>query len=154
MRIEEEYFMKKIIILIALLLTLSSCSNGIKGVAEPPKISVYSVRLGQFSFTEGNAVIALRVKNPNPFNIPLRGLDYGLSLNNVRVAEGTVQKNLTITSHEDRIIEIPVTFKLAKLLQAVPELIRTRNFTYDLSGNTRFPLLNIPFKRVGRVGSY
>ncbi len=146
--------MKKIILFITMVVMLSSCANGIKGIAEPPQISVYSVRMGQLSFTEGNVIIALRVKNPNPFNIPLRGLDYGLSLNNVKVAEGTVQKNLTITSHEDRIIEIPVKFKLTNLLQAVPDLIRTRKFTYDLSGNTHFPLLNIPFKRVGRVGTY
>ncbi len=146
--------MKKIVLFLAMLLTLASCSSGIKGVVEPPQISVYSVRMGQLTFTEGSAIIALRVKNPNAFSIPLRGLDYGLSLNSVKVAQGTVQKNLTITGHEDRIIEIPVNFKLSNLIQAVPDLIRTRKFTYELSGNTQFPLLSIPFSRVGRVGTY
>lgn len=149
--------MKKILLLITFILsltTLSSCSSGIKGVVEPPSISVYGVRMGDLSFTEGNMTIALRVKNPNAFSIPLRGLDYGLSINSVKIASGNVQKNLTITGHEDRIIEIPVTFKPTTLIQAVPDLIRSRKLTYDLSGSTQFPLLNIPFKRVGRVGSY
>ena len=149
--------MKKILLFITLLFsltTLTSCSSGIKGVVEPPKISVYGVRMGNLSFTEGNMIIALRVKNPNAFSIPLRGMDYGLSINNIKIASGNVQKNLTISGHEDRIIEIPVTFKPTILIQAVPDLIRSRQLTYDLSGSTQFPLLTIPFKRVGRVGRY
>ena len=146
--------MKKILLLITFILALSSCSNGIKGVVESPKISVYGVRMGDISFTEGNVVIALRVKNPNKFSIPLRGLDYGLSINSVQIATGSVQKNLTISGNEDRIIEIPVKFNPFTLVQAVPDLIKNRKLTYDLSGSTQFPLLNIPFKRVGRVGSY
>lgn len=137
-----------------LMFGLSACTGGIKGVAEPPQISVYGVRLGDFSLTQGNVVIALRVKNPNAFSIPLRGLDYGLALNNVKVATGTVQKNLTITGGEDRIIEVPVDFNLLTLAKAVPDIVRTRKFTYDLNGTTHFPLMNIPFQRVGRVGTY
>ncbi len=146
--------MKKIIFLISVLLTLASCTGGIKGVAEPPKISVYGVRLADVSLTQGKAIIALRVVNPNPYSLPLRGLNYNLLLNNLKVAEGAVQKNLTITSHEDRIIEIPVNIQFTSLLQTLPGLVKNRQLTYDLSGNTQFPLLNIPFKRVGRVGSY
>lgn len=146
--------MKRLLIFITLLLTLTSCSNGIKGVAEAPKVSVYGVRMGDLSFTQGNMIIALRVKNPNSFSLPLRGLDYGLSVNNIKIASGNVTKNLTITGHEDRVIEIPVNFKPSLLIQAVPNLIKSRKLTYDLSGTTQFPLINIPFKRVGRVGSY
>ncbi len=141
--------------LVAMIMALSSCSNGIKGVAEPPQISVYNVRMAGLSILErsANAVIALRIKNPNSFSIPLRGLDYGLSLNNIKVAEGSVEKNLTITGHEDRIIEIPISFKLGSLIKAVPDVLRTRKFTYDLSGHTRFPLIAVPFSRVGKVGA-
>jgi LEA14-like dessication related protein len=146
--------MKRIAILITLLLSLTACSNGIKGVVETPEISVYGVRMGNLSFTEGSMIIALRVKNPNAFSIPLRGLDYGLSVNNIKIATGSVTKNMSITGHEDRIIEIPVIFKPSTLIQAVPNLIREQKLTYDLSGTTQFPFINIPFKRVGRVGAY
>lgn len=146
--------MKKLFLILALTLGLTACSNGIKGVVEPPEISVYGVRLGEFSLTQGGVVLALRVKNPNAFSIPLRGLDYGLSLNNVQVASGNVEKNLTITGGEDRIIEVPVNFSLATLLKSVPNIVSTRKFTYDLNGTTHFPYLNIPFQRVGRVGTY
>ncbi len=123
-------------------------------MAEPPKISVYGVRLADLSLTQGKAILALRIENPNPYSIPLRGLNYNLLLNNIKVAEGDVQKNLTITGHEDRIIEVPVNIQFASLLQTLPGLVKTRKFTYDLSGNTQFPFLSIPFKRIGRVGAY
>lgn len=145
---------KKIGLLLFFVLSLSACSTGVKGVAETPEVSVYGVKIANMNLSEANLALALRVKNPNAFSIPLRGFDYGLALNGVQVAQGSERKNLTISAKEDRIIEIPVKIGLMQLVQAVPDIVKSRNFTYDLKGKAHLPLLNLPFQRVGKVGNY
>lgn len=145
---------KKLGLLLFLILSLSACSTGVKGVAETPEVSVYGVKIANMNLSEANLALALRVKNPNAFSIPLRGFDYGLSLNGVEVAKGSESKNLTISAKEDRIIEIPVRIGLMQLVQAVPDIVKSRNFTYDLKGKAHLPLVNLPFQRIGKVGNY
>lgn len=145
---------RKIITVLLLALTLGACSNGIKGIAEPPKISVYGVRLANMSLTEGNLLVALRIDNPNSYALPLNGLDYVLSLNGIGIANGKETKNLTISAKQDRIIEIPVKFNPLTLLRTVPDIVKSGKFTYDLSGHAHFPVLNLPFQRTGQVGAY
>lgn len=144
---------KKMIVLFWFLGVLTGCSsNGLKGIAESPDVKVEGVRLAKLSFTSADAILSLRIRNPNSFTIPLRGLDYALALNNVSVAQGSLQQNLSVAARQTRRVEIPVSFKLIELIQTVPSIVRSRNFTYQLKGNTHFPFINIPFSRVGRVG--
>ncbi|MCK5727004.1 MAG: LEA type 2 family protein [Thiotrichaceae bacterium] len=144
---------QQFIILITLSFVLSACtSTGLKGVVESPEVKVKGVRLDKLTFTTAEAILSLNIKNPNAFMVPLRGLDYSLSLNSVSVAQGKLEKNLSIESHQSRMIEIPVSFKLLELIQTVPSIVRSRDFTYQLKGNTHFPFINIPFSRIGRVG--
>jgi LEA14-like dessication related protein len=146
--------LKKMMVVLVMVLMMNACSNGIKGVAEPPKVSVYSVRMANMSLTEGNLLVALRVTNPNSYALPLNGLDYKLSLNGINIADGEKVKNFTIDANQDRIIEIPVKFSLLTLLRTIPGIVKTGRFTYDLSGNAHFPIINLPFQRTGQVGSY
>lgn len=146
--------LKQIISLLFIALFMSACSNGIKGVAEPPKISVYGVKMAKMSLSEGSLLVALRVTNPNSYALPLNGLDYKLSLNGVAIADGKKTKNFTIDANQDRIIEIPIQFSLLTLLSTIPNIVKTRRFTYDLSGNAHFPIINLPFQRTGKVGAY
>lgn len=146
--------LKKMLCLLLVLSLLSACSGGIKGVAEPPKVAVYGVRMAKMSLSEGNLLVALRVTNPNSYALPLNGLDYKLSLNGIDIAGGQRTKNFTIDAKQDRIIEIPVTFSLLTLLRTVPNIVKTGQFTYDLSGHAHFPVVNLPFQRTGKVGAY
>ena len=145
--------MKKLMMLLWLSFALVGCTaNGLKGLAESPDVKVDGVRLAKLSFTSADAILSLRVRNPNSFTIPLRGLDYALSLNNVSVAKSSLQKNINLSARQTRVVEIPVSFKIIELIQTVPSIVRSRDFTYQLKGNTHFPFINIPFSRVGRVG--
>jgi len=146
--------LKKMIAVLVVALVMSACSNGIKGVAEPPTVSVYGVKIANMSLSEGNLLVALRITNPNSYALPLNGLDYKLSLNGVSIADGEKTKNFTIDAKQDRIIEIPVKFSLLTLLRTIPGIVKTGQFTYDLSGNAHFPIINLPFQRTGKVGAY
>jgi LEA14-like dessication related protein len=135
-------------------LFLSACSNGIKGVAETPEITVSGVKLGQFSLAGGDATLALKVRNPNSFSIPLRGLDYGLKLNGAEVAKGRTEGKLTLAGGETRIIQVPVQLDMMKLIRVAPGVLLDRRLNYDLSGHAHFPFINLPFQRTGDVGAY
>ena len=144
--------LKKMIAGFVIALIMSACSNGIKGVVEPPKVSVYGVKVANMSLSKGSLLVALRVTNPNSYALPLNGLDYKLSLNGVPIADGRKTKNFTIDANQDRIIEIPVAFSLLTLLRTIPGIVKTGQFTYDLSGNAHFPVISLPFQRTGQVG--
>ncbi len=131
---------------------LTSCtSNGIKGVAEAPDVSVEEVKIERMSFTGGQAVVTLNVSNPNAFAIPLNGFDYALKLNGIQVANGAEQGNMSIDGRGNRLIKVPVKLSLTELIRFAPQLLMNRSITYELAGLAKFPLVNVPFRRTGGV---
>ena len=145
----------RVLITLVFVLLLSACSNSaVKAIPKAPEVSVYGVKIAKMSFTEAQLNLALRINNPNSFSIPLRGFDYALNLNGIPVAKGTDTKNLTISSGEDRIIEVPIVVSLMELFRTVPAIVKSRKFTYNLDGRAHFPLVKLPFKRTGLVGNY
>ena len=78
------------------LLTACSGSNGIKGIAEPPTVSVKHVQFERLSWQGGQATFLLDITNPNAFTLPLSGFDYSLKLNTIEVANGEQKQSIKI----------------------------------------------------------
>ena len=133
-----------------LCLLLSACSsNGLKGIAETPKVQVHKVEMGNFNLNGGSAVFILNISNPNSFPIPLTGFDYGLRLNGIEVANGIKEQRVTIGAKQSQKLEVPLTLSFTNMLNMLPNLLRTRKVDYSLGGNLHFPWIKIPFQRVG-----
>ena len=129
---------------------LSACSsNGIKGLVEQPTIQVHKVEMGHFSLSGGSATFVLDIQNPNNFAIPLTGLDYGLRLNGVQVAEGVKEQRVTIGANQSQKLEIPLQFSFGNMVNMLPGLLRNRSLNYDLGGSIHLPWFKIPFNRAG-----
>ncbi|MEB8432110.1 MULTISPECIES: LEA type 2 family protein [Cocleimonas] len=129
---------------------LSACSSsGIKGLVEQPTIQVHKVQMGNFSLSGGSATFVLDIQNPNNFAIPLTGLDYGLRLNGVQVAEGSKAERVTIGAKQSQKLEIPLQFSFGNMLNMLPGLLRNRSVNYDLGGSIHLPWFKIPFNRAG-----
>jgi len=136
--------------LLVIALFLSACSsNGIKGLVEQPTIQVHKVQMGNFSLSGGSATFVLDIQNPNNFAIPLTGLDYGLRLNGVQVAEGNKSERVTIGARQSQKLEIPLQFSFSNMLNMLPGLLRNRSVNYDLGGSIHLPWFKIPFNRAG-----
>ena len=138
------------LLVVALAAFLSACSSGgIKGFVEQPTIQVHKVEMGNFSLSRGSATFVLDIQNPNSFAIPLTGLDYGLRLNGVQVAEGNKTERVTIGAKQSQKLEIPLQFSFSNMLNMLPGLLRNRSVNYDLGGSIHLPWFKIPFNRAG-----
>lgn len=136
---------------ILILSMLSSCSDGIKGVVERPKIQVHKVEMGGFSLSGGTANIVLDIQNPNRFSIPLSGMDYGIKLNGIQVAKGVKEQKTTIKGGESQKVSLPISLSFTNMMHMIPGLLRDRNLNYDLDGSVHLPWFNIPFQRSGQT---
>lgn len=144
--------MKKIALVLPLMFVLSmlsSCTDGIKGVVERPKIQVHKVEMGNFGFSGGTATIILDIQNPNRFDIPLTGFDYGLKLNGVEVAKANKEHKTKIRAGESQKVSVPVNLSFANMMNMIPGLLRDRQVKYDLGGSVHLPWFNIPFNKTG-----
>ena len=144
--------LKRISILLSSGLLLQACASGVPGVIEQPKISIQNIGLQDISLTEGVAVVTLNVANPNAFPIPLKGIQYGLSLNGHPVASGDQAQDMSIGARQEMPINIPVKLDFMQLLQLAPEAMKTRSLQYDLTGAVKLPFISVPFQRQGGVG--
>lgn len=145
-------FSKNLLALFMVLFLLSACSsNGIKGVAEAPGVSVEGVKVDYMSIMGGQATVMLNVSNPNTFAIPLNGFDYSLKLNGIQVANGREKGNMSIDGRGNRQINVPVKLSLLELIRFAPQLLSKKGLTYELAGSAHFPLVNVPFRRTGGV---
>ncbi|WP_020560120.1 LEA type 2 family protein [Thiofilum flexile] len=132
-------------------LVLQGCAS-VPGVLEQPKISVQDASLQSVSLTQGNAVIAIQITNPNAFPLPIRGVGYGLNLNQVRVAQGQQQLAQSIAPHSTIPLNIPIQLQFVEIARLIPRLISERKVQYDLVGEVQLPLISIPFQKQGGIG--
>lgn len=142
---------KRILALLFPALLLQACASGVPGVIEQPKISIQNISLQEISLTQGTALVTLNVANPNAFPIPLKGIQYGLSLNGHPVASGDQAQDMSIGARQEMPINIPVKLDFMQLVQLAPEALRTRSLQYDLSGAVKLPFISVPFQRQGGV---
>ena len=140
----------KFLFTLVLAMFLSACSsNGIKGLVERPTIQVHKVEMGDFNLSGGSATFVLDIQNPNSFAIPLSGIDYGLRLNGIQIAQGVKEQRVIIGAKQSQKLEIPLHFSFTNMVNMLPGLLRNRNVNYDLGGSIHLPWFNIPFQRAG-----
>lgn len=74
---------------------LSGCSIFMRSI-EKPTASVRDVSVSSVSFSGATGQLALDVMNPNGFGVPLKGIEWQLSIGGARAVTGTVQLSQTI----------------------------------------------------------
>ena len=141
------------LILIFSLFILTACSTGagIKGIAEPPNVSVQNVQMERLNWQGGEATFTLNVSNPNAFPLPLTGFDYQLKLNDVAVANGDREESITIPARQSKQVSVPLKLSFVNIASMLPGLIRQGTMQYQLAGSVHLPWLNIPFTRSGNT---
>ncbi|MBU0656582.1 MAG: LEA type 2 family protein [Gammaproteobacteria bacterium] len=143
--------LKRIFAFVFTALLLQACS-GVPGIVEQPKVSIQNIGLQNISLTQGTAIVTLNVSNPNPFPLPIRGIEYGLSLNGHPVASGDQVQEQSIGAGQEVPVSIPIRLDFVELARLAPVAWRERKLQYDLTGAVRLPLIKVPFQRQGGVG--
>lgn len=138
--------------------TLAACA-GIKPNLLAPEVSVRNVTMGKFDFSGLDFLVDLRVKNPNDINLPITGIEYGLVLQKVRVADGKQARSVTLPALGETDMPLQVTVNLLKTAtELVPLFLNKRaapkTLSYQVDGRVKLDwwyMPSIPFNKMGEV---
>lgn len=126
---------------------------------EAPQVSVRNVAMGKFDLSGLDFLVDLRVKNPNDLELPITGIEYGLVLQKVRVAEGRQAHSVILPALGETDMQLGVTVNLLKTAtELVPLFLNRRampqNLAYQLDGRVKLDwwyMPSIPFSKIGEV---
>jgi LEA14-like dessication related protein len=145
------------VILMGLILLLFSCST-IQQLTkiQNPKLSVKTVRITDFDFSDIYLTFDLQVENPNNLSISLAGFDYHLFLNNQSFLKGNQKNTLEIRSNETTIFEIPLSLNFKNIYQTYQTLKDEDSLSYkvDFGLNFKLPIVGetrLPLSTTGNV---
>lgn len=145
-------------VLLILAMSVSACSsvNALRQIVDPPKVSLANVKLVSAGLLEQRYRLSLRVQNPNGVPIPIRGLDYSVSLAGAEFANGVSASSFTLPANGEDLVEIDVSTNLIDSARRVYALLKSGDdrVAYGLSGNVQVDLpfvKSLPFSRNGEV---
>lgn len=119
--------------LLVLLLGLASCS-GMARKVEPLDVSLADLSLLDVGLVEQRFGVALRVRNPNGFDVPVEGMRYTLEVNEQPFAQGVASGRSHIPKYGEAVIQTEVTSNLNRLLPHLQALQQERRLHYRLQG--------------------
>jgi LEA14-like dessication related protein len=107
---------------IALLVVLAGCP-GIPHPLERPRVDVHSVAVQDVSLTSGVTLVAhLEVTNPNSVGLPLRAIDWQVSLDQKPIARGRVDLPATIPAKNSAPVDTTFTIGPGQAMNLVSAL--------------------------------
>ena len=134
----------KYIIAITLLLLISSCSGIGKSLVKSPDLSVTHISISKLSTTEQKINLKLRIDNPNPFTLPIRGFRYNFFVNNNEFIEGFYNNSFDIRSNGNSEIDLKLSGDLLSLIKKL-DLTLLKKIDYTISGDISLLTENLKF---------
>ncbi len=125
---------------------LSSCAS-LDNVVSAPTVSLRNVQVEDIGFDSQTFILSFDVRNPNPFPLPVKSINYGVKLDGHRFASGEAVSSFTIAAGGDGAFAISVD---VNLLQIAPELLfivrdaTLRDIPYSLEGRLA---IDIPYTK-------
>ena len=143
-----------------LILLGSLCSALLAGCAaipklEAPKLSVVSMKLQSADIFSQRLQLRMRVLNPNTRELPIKGINYRIEVNDAQLAQGATEAAFVVPAMGEAEFDVQVTANLAGALAKF--LLRGGNsetLDYRLIGSVSLSsglLRRIPFDERGSV---
>jgi LEA14-like dessication related protein len=120
---------------------------------EAPIVSLADIKFSRMGFLEQGFTLTLRLKNPNNFSLPLRGLNYVVKLNGQNFAKGVSTSRVTIAPYKEATVNVDVVSNLLGLFKPLTRLSSGESLKYSLSGNVGVvnKAFKLPFSQEGEV---
>ncbi len=139
--------------------TLPISKSGTLPVVKPPTIDLGSVALQRTSLLDQRLLLSMKVSNPNSFGLLVNKLDYDISMNGRRWAQGITDKKIEIKPAGESEIALPVSVDILSAGAALADIISSRKpVTYAVKGSAdlgtsipEFSRVKLPFNRTGTV---
>lgn len=144
----------RLLVVVALLVTASSCS-ALRPEMEAPRLALIHVAMTSADIFNQQFLVRVNVQNPNKRDLKVTGLDYTLFLEGDGFAEGVLNKPFTIPAEGETDFDMTVrTNFVSGIGRLLSRLNGRTQVNYSLEGklltDVRF-LKKIPFRETGSV---
>ena len=141
-------FFRVVFILFALLAT--GCASLMLD-AEPPEVLVTNITPLEATLFEQQLKVDIRVRNPNPFELNVTGLDFTLNLNGKRLARGLANRAVTIPRLGDAIVSVNTTTSTLEVMRQLLSLHKQQDMKYHITGVLHLDGTRLPFDTEGVI---
>jgi len=119
-----------------LMVGLASCS-ALTSKPESPRVTLVGLKLISVELLEQRYQVSLRVKNPNAFELPVRGIDFRLDINGQTFADGVSNQSVDVPAYGENVIELEVSSNLLQVFRQFQLLQESESpgFEYRISGS-------------------
>jgi len=119
-----------------LMVGLLSCS-ALTSKPESPRVTLVGLKLISVELLEQRYQVSLRVKNPNSFALPVRGIDFRLDINDQAFADGVSNQSIDVPAYGENVIELEVSSNLFQVFHQFQSLQESQSpgFEYRISGS-------------------
>ncbi len=135
------------------LILFGGCA-GVPAYSDPPRVSLTDLKPLGMTLFEQRYLLRLRIQNPNPAELPIRGMNYEVYLNGEKFAYGVSSQAVTVPAFGEKVVEVEV---ISTLLDIV-EQIRgwkpgQQKLTWRISGGLKIENLpgSVPFDYEGQL---
>ena len=143
------------ILILLLLAGLTACST-LPGRPESPRVNLVGLQLVSVDLFEQRYQVRLRVKNPNAFELAIRGIDFQLDINGRAFADGVSNQSVNVPAYGERVIALEVSSSLLQVFRQLQSLENgsSPGFKYRLDGSVAIgdSGLRLPFDYSGDMG--
>ncbi|HHH42975.1 MAG TPA: hypothetical protein ENK49_02465 [Gammaproteobacteria bacterium] len=144
----------KRILAFLLLAGLVACST-FPGKPEPPRVNLVGLQLVSVELFEQRYQVRLRVKNPNAFELPIRGIDFQLEINGKAFADGVSNQSVTVPAFGEQVIALEVSSSLMQVFRQLQSLEsgRSPGLKYRINGSVAIGDFGqrLPFEYTGEL---
>lgn len=143
------------VLILLFLVGLTACST-LPGRPESPRVNLVGLQLVSVDLFEQRYQVRLRVKNPNAFELPIRGIEFQLEINGQAFADGVSNQSVNVPAYGERVIALEVSSSLIQVFRQLQTLENGRSpgFKYQLNGSVAVgdSALRLPFDYAGDMG--
>jgi LEA14-like dessication related protein len=144
------------ILSLLLLLGLSGCSTWFSSGFKDPDVRLVKVDVIKAKLLEQQFVLRFRIDNPNGVSLPVRGLVYDVTLNEIPLADGESSTWFTVPAHGRMEFDVPVRTNLWRHMKYIVKLLEKPDqpIRYSLQGEVKTGLLfgrSVHLSRKGEI---
>ena len=138
-------------------LAMNGCATMRDGAAiQEPIVTLAGLRVRDVQLFEQRYTVVLRVQNPNPVELPIRGMSYQMLLNKVELGRGASPQSVVIPPYGESLVEVDLTSNAFSLAQRVKDIVGglSDGVRVSISGNMNLSNRTqpLPFSFTGDLG--
>ena len=121
-------------------------TEGMVPAIKLPGVSLASIKLGKIGFTSVDLVAAIKIDNPNAFDLGFEKFGYQLDIAGKNWLSGVSRQSVKVNNKQETVLELPISLNVLEMGQSVINMISGgTKLDYKFSGNadltTSIPLL-------------